>query len=200
MVVDVGGGTAEAVAFCYGGVLAHRTSKLAGDEMTLAVARYLREQHQLHVGELEAEDLKIRSAADGDGPLVVQGRDAATGRPRLATVQAAEVAEAVRPITDEILRTLAACLDDLRPQALADVLAEGVLVFGGSSQVHGLPRGAGDEPRPAGQARRGAHDVRGRGRRPRAAQPPAARRLRPQLTVRAPAPGRWRGCRRGASR
>ena len=74
-----------------------------------------------------------------DGPLVVQGRDAATGRPRLATVQAAEVAEAVRPITDEIIRTLAACLDDLPPQALADVLAEGVLVFGGGSLVRGFP-------------------------------------------------------------
>jgi len=139
MVVDVGGGTAEAVAFCYGGVLAQRTSKLAGDEMTLAVSRYLRETHQLHVGEIEAEDLKIRAGADSDGPLVVQGRDAATGRPRLATVQVTEVADAVRPIMDEIVRTLAACLDDLAPQAIADVLAEGVLVFGGSSQVRGLP-------------------------------------------------------------
>ena len=53
-------------------------------------------------------------------------------------MQAAEVAEAVRPITDEIVRTLAGCLDDLPPQALADVLAEGVLVFGGSSLVHGF--------------------------------------------------------------
>ncbi|MGY1641826.1 rod shape-determining protein [Geodermatophilus sp. SYSU D00703] len=140
MVVDAGGGTAEAVAFCFGGVLAHRTSKLGGDEMTLAVARHLREQHQLHVGELEAEDLKIRCGADDDDPLVVQGRDAVTGRPRLATVHAAEVAEAVRPITDEIVRTLAACLDDLPPQALADVLAEGVLVFGGSSRVAGFPQ------------------------------------------------------------
>jgi rod shape-determining protein MreB and related proteins len=140
MVVDVGGGTAEAVAFCFGGILAHRTSKLGGDEMTVAVARYLREQHQLHVGELEAENLKIRSGEDENGPLVVQGRDAATGRPRLATVQAAEVAEAVRPIVDEIVRTLVACLDDLPPQAIADVLAEGVLVFGGSSRVHGLPQ------------------------------------------------------------
>ncbi|GAB3315225.1 rod shape-determining protein [Geodermatophilus aquaeductus] len=138
MVVDVGGGTAEAAAFCFGGVLAHRTSKLAGDEMTLAVARYVREQHQLHVGELEAEDLKIRSGAEADGPLVVQGRDAASGRPRLATVQAGEVADAVRPITEEIVRTLAACLDDLAPQAIADVMAEGVLVFGGSSQVRGF--------------------------------------------------------------
>jgi rod shape-determining protein MreB len=147
MVVDVGGGTAEAVAFCFGGVLAHRTCKLAGDEMTLAVARHLREQHQLHVGELEAEDLKIRSGTAEDGPLVVQGRDGVTGRPRLATVQAAEVAEAVRPITDEIVRALAGCLDDLPPQALADVLAEGVLVFGGASQLQGfaaeLERGLG---------------------------------------------------------
>jgi rod shape-determining protein MreB len=139
MVVDVGAGTAEAVAFCFGGVLAHRTSKLAGEEMTLAVARYLREQHQLHVGELEAESFKVRAGSNGHGPLVVQGRDAATGRPRLATVQGAEVADAVRPIAEEIIRTMAACLDDLPPQAIADVLAEGVLVFGGSSLVPGLP-------------------------------------------------------------
>jgi rod shape-determining protein MreB len=138
MVVDIGGGTAEAAAFCFGGVLAHRTSKLAGDEMTLAVARYVREQHQVHIGELEAEDLKIRSGTEVDGPLVVQGRDAGTGRPRLVTVQAAEVVDALRPITDEIVRTLAACLDDLAPQAIADVMAEGVLVFGGASQVQGM--------------------------------------------------------------
>jgi rod shape-determining protein MreB len=139
MVVDVGGGTAEVVAFCFGGVLAHRSTKLAGEEMTQAVARYLREAHHLHVGELEAESLKIRSSG-ADGPLVVQGRDAVSGRPLLATVQAAEVVDAVRPITDEILRTLAACLDDLPPQALSDVLAEGVVVFGGSSQISGFPR------------------------------------------------------------
>jgi rod shape-determining protein MreB len=147
MVVDVGGGTAEAAAFCFGGVLAHRTSKLAGDEMTLAVARYVREQHQLHISELEAENLKIRSGTEADGPLVVQGRDAATGRPRLATVQAAEVVDAVRPIMEEIVRTLAGCMDDLAPQAIADVMAEGVLLFGGSSLVRGfaqeLERGLG---------------------------------------------------------
>ena len=138
LVVDVGGGTAEAVAFCFGGILTHRTIKLAGDEMTVAVLRYLRVEHQLHVGELEAEALKIRAGSNGHGPLVVQGRDAATGRARLATVQSAEVAEAVRPISEEIVRTLAACLDDLPPQAIADVLSEGVLVFGGGSRIHGL--------------------------------------------------------------
>jgi rod shape-determining protein MreB len=157
MVVDVGGGTAEAAAFCFGGILAQRTCQLAGDEMTLAVTRYLREQYQLYVGELDAEGLKIRSATEESGPLVVQGRDAGSGRPQLATVQAAEVADAVRPIVDEIVRTLASCLEDLAPQALADVLEEGVLVFGGASLVQGFPkeleRGLGLPVRPAEEPR-----------------------------------------------
>ncbi len=140
LVVDIGGGTAAAVAFCYGGVLAQRTSKLGGDEMSGAVARYLREEHSLVVGELEAERVKTFPAGEADGPLVVHGRDGATGRPRLVTVQAAEVGTAVRPVVDEIVRALGGCLDDLPPQALADVLAEGVLVFGGASLVQGLPQ------------------------------------------------------------
>jgi len=126
MVVDVGGGTAEAVAFCFGGVLTQRTGKVGGNEMTVAVARYLREQHQLHVSELEAERVKVLAATE-DGPLVVHGRDGGSGRARLATVQAAEVAAAVRPVVGEVVR------------ALADVLAEGVLVFGGASLVRGFP-------------------------------------------------------------
>lgn len=145
MVVDVGGGTAEAVAFCFGGVLTQRTSKVGGAEMTVAVARYLREQHQLHVSEIEAERAKVTSAVDENGPLVVHGRDGASGRPRLTTVQAAEVAAAVRPVVSEIIRALSACLDDLPPQALADVLAEGVLVFGGASLVPGFTRHLEDE-------------------------------------------------------
>lgn len=140
MVVDVGGGTAEAVAFCYGGVLTQRTSKLGGDEMTVSVARFLREEHQLLIGELEAERVKTYSAGEDDGPVVVHGRDGTSGRPRLVTVQPADVATAVRPVVTEILRALTACLDDLQPQALADVFAEGVLVFGGASLTPGLPQ------------------------------------------------------------
>ncbi|NMI02284.1 rod shape-determining protein [Pseudonocardia acidicola] len=138
MVVDVGGGTAEVTAFCYGGVLAHRSCRVAGDEMTLGVYNYLREQHQLLVGELAAEEAKIRASLEEEPSLVVQGRDAATGRPRLATIPLAEVAEILRPISATIIKTLAACLDDLPPQAVGDVLADGVLVFGGGSLARGF--------------------------------------------------------------
>ena len=108
----------------------------------MSVARYLREEHQLLVGELEAERVKTFRAAEGegpDGPVVVHGRDGTSGRPRLVTVQPEDVATAVRPVVTEITGALTACLDDLPPQALADVFAEGVLVFGGASLTVGLP-------------------------------------------------------------
>lgn len=140
MVVDVGGGTAEVTAFCFGGVLTHRSCRVAGDEMTLAVHQYLRQEHQLVVGELTAEDLKIRTAGEESGVLVVEGRDAGTGRPQLVTLEVAEVMKAIQPVTDAIIQTLAACLDDLPPQGVSDIMADGILAFGGGSLLRGFDK------------------------------------------------------------
>lgn len=138
IVVDVGGGTAEVSAFCGGGFLDHRSCRVAGDEMTLAVHRHLREHHQLLVGELVAEDLKIRAAEESGPTLVVEGRDTATGRPRVVAIPVDEVASAVKPVSDAIIQTLAVCLDDLPPQSVGDVMAEGILLIGGGSLVVGF--------------------------------------------------------------
>lgn len=138
MVVDVGGGTAEVTGFCYGGVLAHRSCRVAGDEMTLALYQYLRSEHQLIVGELTAESLKCEVATAERASLVAQGIDTVTGRPRLVTLTVAEVVEALRPTADEIIAILAQCLEDLPPQAVNDVLEEGVWAFGGGSLLRGF--------------------------------------------------------------
>jgi rod shape-determining protein MreB len=138
LVVDVGGGTSEVTAFCFGGVLTSRSCRVAGDEMTVAVYRYLREHHHLVVGEHTAEDLKIRIGYETEPSVVVPGRDAATGHARLATVPLAEIVKVIEPITDSIVETLAACLDDLPPEASRDVLADGMLLIGGASLTRGF--------------------------------------------------------------
>jgi rod shape-determining protein MreB len=140
MVLDIGGGTSEITAFCYGGVLSHRSSRIAGDEMTLALYRYLRAEHRLLVGELAAEALKCE--VDGkEGPSsVAQGIDLATGRPRLLTLESEEILEALRPTADAIIAALAGALDDLPPQAADDILTDGVTVFGGSSLLRGFDK------------------------------------------------------------
>jgi rod shape-determining protein MreB len=133
VVVDVGGGTAEVSAFCYGGILAHRSCRVAGDEMTLAVTHHLREHHQILIGELTAEQVKIQTSTADAPTVTVQGRDASSGRPRVASVGLDELVEVVRPVVSSIIQTLAACLDDLPPQAVGDILADGVTLFGGGS-------------------------------------------------------------------
>ncbi|HEY6795225.1 MAG TPA: rod shape-determining protein [Kineosporiaceae bacterium] len=138
MVVDVGGGTAEVVAFCFGGILTSRSCRVAGDEMTLAVFRHLREHHHLVVGEQTAEDAKIRIGFETEASFVVPGRDAGTGRARLVTVPVDEILELLAPIVDTIVQTLAACLDDLPPAAAGDVLADGVVAFGGAALTRSL--------------------------------------------------------------
>ena len=141
LVVDVGGGTAEVTAFCFGGILAHRSCRVAGDEMTIALYQYLRHEHGIVVGELTAEDIKLR-VGGGDGEeatsLVVEGRDAATGRPRLVTLATDEVVQAIQPTSDGIIQALANCLEDLPPQTVSDIMAEGLLAFGGGAMLRGF--------------------------------------------------------------
>lgn len=140
MVVDLGGGTSEVTAFCYGGILTHRSCRVAGDEMTLALFQYLRSEHQLIVGELTAELVKCQAAAEASTSLVAQGMDAATGRPRLVTLGISEVIDALRPTVDTILATLVNCLEDLPPQAANDILEHGVVAFGGGSLLRGFDK------------------------------------------------------------
>jgi rod shape-determining protein MreB and related proteins len=106
--------------------------------MTLAIRRYLREEHQLVVGEQRAEQVKIRAGVEASASLTVQGRDAATGRPRVSTIPLDEIVKVVEPITESIIQTLAACLDDLPPETCEDVMADGVLLFGGGSLTLGF--------------------------------------------------------------
>lgn len=142
MVVDVGGGTAEVTAFCFGGILATASCRIAGDEMTAALNQFLRQEHHLIVGELTAEDIKIqlRSAQDGAGPIVIEGRDVFSGKPRMQTLDPGEAALAMRPTVDGILEALANVLDQLPPQAVGDIMDSGVLAFGGGSLLEGFQK------------------------------------------------------------
>lgn len=139
LIVSVGGGTSEVTAICFGGVISHRSCQLAGEELTEALHHYLREEHQIIVGELTAERAKMGAPDTAeDHSLVVEGLDAVTGRARLISLDVEEIVEALRPTTTGIVQTLTACLEDLPPQAISDVMAEGVLVIGGGALLRGL--------------------------------------------------------------
>jgi rod shape-determining protein MreB len=138
MVVDVGGGTAEVAAFTFGSLVAHRSTRIAGNEMTIAVSEYLRHEHQILVSDPVAEDIKIKATTAASPALTVQGQDLVYGKPRLITLPVEEVVAAIRPAAEAIIETLKLCLEDLPPQSINDITDEGVTAFGGGSLLHGF--------------------------------------------------------------
>jgi rod shape-determining protein MreB len=131
-VVDVGAGTAEIAMFCRGAVLSRRSCRHGGDEMTAALRGHLREEHGLHLSAPAADSVKVLACGSRE-PVVAEGRDVVTGRPKVASVAAGEVEAAIAPVVRRLVTALADCLEDLPVAGVPDLLAGGVVLVGGAS-------------------------------------------------------------------
>jgi len=63
MVVDIGGGTTEIAVISLGGIVEQESIRTAGDVFTSDIQYYLRQQHNIKVGEITAEKIKIAVGA-----------------------------------------------------------------------------------------------------------------------------------------
>ena len=89
MVVDIGGGTTDIAVLSMNGVAVSSSLKVAGDHMDDLIARYVRRQHGLAIGQVTAESVKIQIgrvyAGADEISMNVKGRDIKTGMPRVIT-------------------------------------------------------------------------------------------------------------------
>jgi rod shape-determining protein MreB len=97
MVVDIGGGTTDIAVISLAGIVASTSIRVAGDEMTEAVAHYIKKKHHILIGEQTAERIKIElgSAVEEEEERVmeIKGRDI-TGLPKTITVTNREITQA----------------------------------------------------------------------------------------------------------
>ena len=97
MIVDIGGGTTEVAVISLGGIVAHRSVRVGGDELDEAIVQHIRRTYNLLVGERTAEAIKqtIGSAFPKEkSSMEVRGRDLVTGLPKTVTVSSDEIHEA----------------------------------------------------------------------------------------------------------
>lgn len=144
MVLDIGGGTTDIAVIALKGVVAAKSSHVAGDRFNENIIDYVRSEFKLGIGERTAEDVKI--AIGAVIPLSealsrsVRGRDYATGLPREITLTDAHVREALAPSLDSLMDTMKEVIEATPPELLSDVLQHGVTVFGGGALLRGLPQ------------------------------------------------------------
>lgn len=161
MIVDMGGGAAEAAVISLGGVVVHKSIRVAGNKIDESIQAYLKKKHNLIVGDQTAEDIKIKIGSavplPKDEKLEISGRDLVFGLPRSLTITSSEVTEAIKPTLMQIIGTMKAVLEDTPPELAADIIDKGIVMSGGTSllrnfdklitQETGVPANVAEEPK-----------------------------------------------------
>lgn len=144
MVLDIGGGTTDIAVIALKGVVASKSSHVAGDRFNENIIDYVRSEFKLGIGERTAEDVKISigSVMPLDEALTrsVRGRDYATGLPREIELSDSHIREALTPSLEALMDAMKEVIEATPPELLSDVLQHGVTVFGGGALLRGLPQ------------------------------------------------------------
>ncbi|HHV44024.1 MAG TPA: rod shape-determining protein [Firmicutes bacterium] len=152
MVVDIGGGTTEVAVISLGGIVAHRSIRVAGDEMDEAIIQYVRRTYNLLIGERTAEEIKHTIGNTYPMPgeeqsMDVRGRDLVTGLPKNVVVSSEEIREALAEPVGAIVDAVRVTLERTPPELAADIMDKGIIMVGGGSLLKGLDKLISDETR-----------------------------------------------------
>ncbi|MCJ7805621.1 rod shape-determining protein [Patescibacteria group bacterium] len=144
MIVDIGGGAAEAAVISLGGVVVHKSVRIAGNKIDEALQNYLKKKFNLVVGDQTAEDIKIKIGSATKlaktEKLEISGRDLVFGLPRSVIVTSDDVTEAIRPVLLQIIGAVKAVLEDTPPELAADIIDKGIVMSGGSSLLRNFDK------------------------------------------------------------
>lgn len=144
MILDIGGGAAEAAVISLGGVVVHKSVRVAGTKLDEAIQAYLKKKHNLIVGDQTAESIKIKigSATElaKEEKLETSGRDLIFGLPRSITITSTEITEAVNPPIMQTIGAVKGVLEDTPPELAADIIDKGIVMSGGTSLLRNLDK------------------------------------------------------------
>ena len=142
MVVDIGCGTTDIAVLSLNGVASSSSIKVAGSAFDEAIGRYVRRKHGVVIGQVTAEDVKIRIGCVYPRPenvsMNVKGRDAKTGMPREVTLLSSEIYEILRRPARQIADEVLSVLEETSPELVSDIAENGITLTGGGSLIWGM--------------------------------------------------------------
>ena len=142
MIVDIGGGTSDVAVISLGGSVVSASVKVAGDDFDDSIIKYMRKKHNLLIGEMTAEEIKIKIGSAFKRPelvtLDVRGRNLLTGLPNTITVTSDETLEALELPCKQIVDSVHQVLEKTPPELAADIADRGIVLTGGGALLWGM--------------------------------------------------------------
>ena len=144
MIVDVGGGAAEAAVISLGGVVTHKSVRVAGNKIDEALQSYLKKKYNIVVGDQSSEEIKIKIGSATKLPkeekMEISGRDLVFGLPRSITVTSTDITEAISSTLSQIIGPVKAVLEDTPPELASDIIDKGITMSGGTSMLRNFDK------------------------------------------------------------
>ncbi|MGM9774913.1 MAG: rod shape-determining protein [Candidatus Egerieousia sp.] len=146
MIVDIGGGTTECAVISLGGIVCNESVKIAGDVFTSDIQQYLRQQHNIKIGEITAEQIKIAVGAavqeldEVPEPFIAKGPNLMTAYPVEVPVTSMEIAHCIDKDIAKLETTIVRVLEQTPPELYSDIVKEGIFLSGGGALIRGLDK------------------------------------------------------------
>jgi rod shape-determining protein MreB len=142
MILDIGGGAAEAAVIALGGVVVHKSARVGGTKFDEAIMDYVRRNHSLVIGDQTAEAVKIKIGSATklarEESMNVKGRDTISGLPRTIILTSGDVNTALQKPLSQIVGVVKAVLEETPPELSSDIIDRGIVMSGGTSTLRNL--------------------------------------------------------------
>ena len=147
MIVDIGGGSTEIAVISLGGIVADKSIRVAGDELTKDIQEYMSRQHNVRVSERMAERIKINVGAaltdlgaEAPEDYMVHGPNRITALPMEVHVCYQEIAHCLEKTVAKIETSILEALEATPPELYADIVQNGIYLTGGGALLRGLAK------------------------------------------------------------
>jgi rod shape-determining protein MreB len=144
MVVDIGGGTTDVAVISLSGIVVSDSLRIGGNRIDEMIARHMKTNYNLMVGERTAEEIKIKigSAFPLETELMidVRGRDMVEGLPKTVQVTSQEIRSAIMEPVNQIVECVKSVLEKTPPELSSDIIERGITMTGGGALLKGIDK------------------------------------------------------------
>lgn len=142
VVLDIGGTTTGVSIIFLSTLVYSHSMEIAGDALDGAIIQFLKETHGLVVGELTAENIKIKIGSafqmDQETSMEVMGRDLASGLPSTRTITSQEIRKALLEPLAFLIDSVWLALDKASQKLPKKLMCRCLVLTGGSARLTGL--------------------------------------------------------------
>ena len=144
MVVDIGGGTTEVAILSLGGIVYANSVRVGGDKIDRAIVEFIKDKHNLLLGEASAETLKkehgsaMPTRSMNGQHFHIKGRSLTDGIPKQIKIDKIQLCEGMNKPLGTIIECIKTALENTDPELAADIVDTGIVITGGGALLQNL--------------------------------------------------------------